>query len=154
MDDERTPGAGAPREPTGTNAVPDTAPAPPKKKSRLWLKLVGILVVLPVLLFVAWTAITLSWTYSRGERAGYIQKFSQKGWVCKTWEGDMAMSTIPGSMPERFAFSVRDDSVARELTKLMGSRVAVTYEQHRGVPGSCFGETEYYVTDVKRVAGP
>jgi hypothetical protein len=153
MDDERTPGAGAPEGPTGTSAVPDTAPAPPRK-SRLWLKLVGIFVVLPVLLLAAWIAMTLSWTYSRGERAGYIQKFSQKGWVCKTWEGDLAMSTIPGSAPERFAFTVRDDSVARELTKAMGSRVAITYEQHRGVPSSCFGETEYYVTGVKPVVGP
>jgi hypothetical protein len=154
MDDERTGGAGAPGEPAGARTVPDTAPAHPKKRSWLGLKLLGIFVALPVLLFAAWTLITLSWTYSRGERAGYIQKFSQKGWVCKTWEGDMAMSTIPGSAPEHFAFSVRDDSIAQTLTKLMGSRVAVTYEQHRGVPGSCFGETEYYVTGAKPVAGP
>jgi hypothetical protein len=130
-----------------------TATRPPRK-SRWALKLVGIVIVLPVLLFVAWTAITLNWTYSRGERAGYVQKFSQKGWVCKTWEGDLAMSTIPGSAPERFAFSVRDDSVAQAVTKLMGSRVALTYEQHRGVPGTCFGETEYYVTHVQPIAGP
>jgi hypothetical protein len=153
MDDERTPGAEAPEEPAGTSTVPPTAPARPKKR-RLVLKLLGIFVVLPVLLFVAWMVIALNWSYSRGERAGYIQKFSQKGWVCKTWEGDMAMSTIPGSMPERFAFTVRDDSIAREITKLMASRVAISYEQHRGVPGSCFGETQYYVTGVKPVAGP
>jgi hypothetical protein len=152
MDDERTPGAGAPEEPAGTSTVPETAARP--KKRRLVLKLLGIFVVLPVLLFVAWMVIALNWSYSNGERAGYIQKFSQKGWVCKTWEGDMAMSTIPGSMPEHFAFTVRSDSIAREITKMMGSRVALTYEQHRGVPGSCFGETQYYVTGVKPVAGP
>jgi hypothetical protein len=153
MNDEGTPDARAPEEPTGTRTVPDAAPARPKK-SRLGLKLLGIFVVLPVLLFAAWTAIALSWPYSRGERAGYIQKFSQKGWVCKTWEGDMAMSTIPGSMPEHFAFSVRNDSIAREITKLMGSRVALSYEQHRGVPSNCFGETQYFITAVKPVAGP
>jgi hypothetical protein len=153
MDDERTRGAEAPGETTGTSTVPDTAPARPRK-SRLWLKLLGIFVALPILLFVAWTAVALSWSYSTGERAGYIQKFSQKGWVCKTWEGDMAMSTIPGSMPEHFVFSVRSDSIARAITAAMGSRVALTYEQHRGVPGSCFGETQYYVTGVKPVAGP
>ena len=147
MDDERTPGAGAPEEPT------PSAPARPRK-SRLWLKLVAIVVAVPVLLIAAWIAISLSWTYSRGERAGYIQKFSQKGWVCKTWEGDLAMSTIPGSAPEHFTFSVRNDSVAHEITKLMGSRVALTYEQHRGIPTNCFGETQYYITAVKPVAGP
>jgi hypothetical protein len=155
MDEERTTGAGAPEEPSGTNAAPTAhAAAPPRKKSRLGLKLLGIFVGLPVLLFAAWMLITLSWVYSSGDRAGYIQKFSEKGWVCKTWEGDIAMSSIPGSMPERFAFTVRDDSVAHEITRLMGSRVTIHYEQHRGVPGSCFGETEYFVTAVKPAAGP
>jgi hypothetical protein len=155
MDDERTPGAGAPEESTRANATAAPAAAPVRKKrSRLWLKLLGILVVLPVLLIAAWFAITLNWVYSSGDRAGYVQKFSEKGWVCKTWEGDLAMSSIPGSMPERFTFTVRDDSVAHEITRLMASRVSIHYEQHRGVPSSCFGDTEYYVTAVKPVAGP
>lgn len=129
-------------------------PTHASRKSRLGLTLGALFIGLPALALAAWLLITVSWVYSRGERAGYIQKFSQKGWVCKTWEGDMAMSTIPGSAPERFAFTVRNDSVAQEITKLMGARVAISYEQHRGVPGSCFGETEYYVTAVKPVAGP
>lgn len=80
-----------------------------------------------------------------------MQKFSKKGWICKTWEGELAMVSIPGSMPEKFNFSVRNDDVARRINEAMGKRVALTYEQHKGVPTSCFAETEYYVIDVKVV---
>jgi hypothetical protein len=95
----------------------------------------------------------LSFSYSSGERAGYVQKFSHKGWVCKTWEGELAMVNLPGTMPEIFRFTVRDDAVAQGLNQSMGRRVALHYEQHRGVPTSCFGETEYFVTAVRPV-GP
>ena len=94
-----------------------------------------------------WVALHLS--YSKGERAGYVQKFSNKGWVCKTWEGELTMMAVPGSIPEKFFFSVRDETVAQRITGSMGKRVSLTYEQHKGVPTTCFGETEYFVTDVK-----
>jgi hypothetical protein len=113
--------------------------------SWVWL-LFFVLVVLPVGGFAAWTWATLHFSYSTGERAGYIQKISQKGWFCKTWEGDLAMMNLPGSMPEIFAFSVRDDNVAHQLEHLAGQRVSLTYEQHKAVPTNCFAETEYYVT--------
>jgi hypothetical protein len=134
-------------------AGPGAPSASLSTRPRRWrLRLLGVfLILLPLLLFVAWTASTLHWTYSRGDRAGYVQKFSQKGWVCKTWEGELAMVPIPGVPQERFAFSVRDDSIAHEITRLMGSQVSLTYEQHRGVPTRCFGETEYYVIGVRRV---
>ncbi|HXQ29913.1 MAG TPA: hypothetical protein VN848_11685 [Gemmatimonadales bacterium] len=116
--------------------------------SRKWkLVLVGGVAV-PVLLFAAYTALALTWTYSSGERAGYVQKFSKKGWLCKTWEGELAIMALPGTIPEKFYFTVRDDSVAALVTQSMGKRVAVTYRQHVGVPTSCFGETEYYVVGV------
>lgn len=119
---------------------------------RRWVLIVlGVVVVVPAALLAAWTAIALNWSYSHGERAGYIQKFSQKGWVCKTWEGEIAMVNVPGANQERFDFSVRDDSIAAAITRMMGSRVAISYEQHRGVPGACFGETQYFVTGVKAV---
>ena len=122
---------------------------------RKWpLTIFGVVVLVPAALLAAWTAIALSWSYSHGERAGYIQKFSQKGWVCKTWEGQLAMVNVPGANQERFDFSVRDDSVAAQITRAMGSRVAISYEQHRGVPGACFGETQYYITEVKAVPAP
>jgi hypothetical protein len=134
---------------TGEREVPAGTATRSRKKRRWGVTLFGLLVILPILLIALWTTITLNWTYSKGDRAGYIQKFSQKGWICKTWEGDLSMINIPGAAPERFAFSVRDDSVARELTRLMGSRVSLTYEEHRGVPIRCFGETDYYVTGVQ-----
>jgi hypothetical protein len=131
------------------SASPPPVEKPPPRKRRWGLMLFGIFVILPVLIVALWTTIALSWSYSRGERAGYIQKFSDKGWLCKTWEGELAMVNVPGALQERFAFSVRSDSVAREITRLMGSRVALTYEEHRGVPLRCFAETDYYVTGVK-----
>ena len=102
-------------------------------------------------MLAAWTIIALSDTYSRGDRAGYSQKLSKKGWLCKTWEGELAMVNIPGAMQERFPFTVRSDSLAAVMTRNMGSQVSLTYEEHRGVPGSCFGETNYYVTSVRPV---
>ena len=111
---------------------------------------VGFLVVV-ALLFAAYTAVVLKWSYSAGERAGFMQKLSTKGFVCKTWEGELQLVALPGSMPEKFLFSVRDDAVAARINATMGKRVALTYEQHIGVPTTCFGETEYFVTDVKEV---
>src|SRR6202011_3180241 len=128
------------------------ATAPPRR-SRLWLFLLLIVFVLPACVFAAWAWITLHFSYSQGERAGYVQKISKKGWICKTWEGELAMSTFPGTAPQIFTFSVRDDGVAEKIDNAAGQRVALRYEQHKGVPGSCFGETEYFVTSV-RALGP
>jgi hypothetical protein len=110
-------------------------------------------VLVPVLLFALWTAITLAYAYSDGTRTGYIQKFSKKGWLCKTWEGEIAMVNLPGAMQQTFAFTVRDDSVAHAIESAEGQRVVIHYRQHKGVPTSCFGETEYYV-DSLRVVPP
>lgn len=124
---------------------------PPKTKTRLWpLYLAGFLVLL-MALFALYAWLTLTWSYSEGERAGYVQKFSKKGWICKTWEGELAMVAMPGSLAEKFPFSVRDAAVAAKLEKTMGKRVALIYEQHVGVPTSCFGETEHFVLDVRSV---
>jgi len=98
-----------------------------------------------------WSALHIS--YSEGERAGFVQKFSRKGWICKTWEGELAMMNLPGTMPELFKFSVRDVAVATRLNQTIGQRVRLHYEQHKGVPSDCFGETEYFVTQVDPV-GP
>jgi hypothetical protein len=126
--------------------------AEPTRRRRWGLRIGTAVILVPLLLLSLWTAITLNFTYAAGDRAGYVQKFSKKGWLCKTWEGEIAMANIPGTMPEIFSFTVRSDSVAKELSKLMGQRVALDYQQHRGVPGTCFGETEYYVTHVKPIA--
>jgi hypothetical protein len=109
-------------------------------------------IVLPLLLVLAlvglycWGAV--NWSYSVGERAGWVQKLSNKGWICKTWEGELALVSLPGSAPEKFPFTIWNDAVAREVTKAMGKRVSLHYEEKVGLPGSCFGETRYYVTGV------
>jgi hypothetical protein len=90
----------------------------------------------------------LSWSYSTGERAGWVQKLSKKGWLCKTWEGEMAMVSMPGSSAEKFYFTAKNDQVAEEINKVMGKRVALQYEEKVGLPTSCFGDTRAYVTKV------
>ena len=127
------------------------APIATRKHRRRWPWVLGGIVLLPVLLITLWTVITLTYTYSKGERAGYIQKLSQKGWICKTWEGELAMVNVPGAMQERFPFTVRSDSLAAVMNGMMGSQVSLTYDEHRGLPGSCFGETNYYVTAARPV---
>jgi len=127
------------------------ASSPRRRRKWPWILLAALLT--PVLILAAWTAITLSYTYSEaGHRAGYLQKLSHKGWICKTWEGELAMVNVPGAAQERFPFTVRSDSLAHVMSKLMGSRVSITYEQHKGVPTSCFGDTEYYVIAVEPAA--
>jgi len=113
-----------------------------------------LLIVIPILVFVLWMFIALRFVYSKGERAGYLQKISKRGWVCKTWEGDLQLTAQPGVAPEMFAFSTRSDSIAAELNKLAGQRVVLLYEQHKGLPGTCLGETEYFVVGVRPVGAP
>src|ERR1700760_1556385 len=86
--------------------------------------------------------ITMHWSYSTGERAGYVQKLSRKGYLCKTWEGEMAMVTMPGTVSEKFAFTLPDDAIAAKINASLGKRVTLHYEQHKWIPSSCFGETE------------
>jgi hypothetical protein len=126
---------------TSTNQTTETML---KRPLFLLLSVIGAFVVL----FALYTWFTLSWSYSEGERAGYLQKFSKKGWLCKTWEGEILLSSMPGAIPERFAFSVRDDLLAKELMAATGKRVVLSYAQHKGVPSSCFGETEHFIQKV------
>jgi hypothetical protein len=93
----------------------------------------------------------LNWSYSEGDRAGYVQKLSKKGWLCKTWEGEIAMVTMPGAIPEKFEFTVREDALAEKINALAGKRVVLFYQQHKFIPSSCFGETEYFVESVREM---
>ena len=108
-------------------------------------------VLLLLVLFSAYIWLALHWSYSTGERAGFMQKLSNKGWICKTWEGELSLVALPGAAPEKFLFTVRDDAVAAQINKLVGQRVALTYEQHVGLPTTCFGDTEYFITEAKLV---
>jgi hypothetical protein len=138
--------------------TPDTsptpvAPVPIKKKHRKVFIVLLVLLLIPAVIIALWIWVSLGYTYSSGERAGYVQKISKKGWICKTWEGELAMANLPGTMPQIFAFTVRNDSIAKVIEQNAGKQVSLTYDQHRGVPTSCFGETEYFVTGVHRT-GP
>ena len=115
-------------------------------KRFLLFVVLGAIVVVALYTWAAWT-----FTYSDGDRAGYVQKFSRKGWICKTWEGELAMANLPGAMPEIFQFTVWDDKIAEQISQNMGERMSLHYEQHRGLPSSCFGETGYFVVSVRRV---
>jgi hypothetical protein len=133
------------------------AGAPPASRHgflrRNWGKLtLLLLVVVPVLAFSIWAGVALNYTYSSGQRVGFVQKFSHKGWICKTWEGELAIVNMPGALSQIFVFSVRSDSVARAINNAMAKgRVSLQYQEHRGVPTHCFGETNYYVTAVRNV---
>jgi len=129
--------------------------APPRRRRWKWLAIAVLaLIGVPAVIFALWSWIALSYTYSHGDRTGYVQKFSDKGWVCKTWEGELAMVTVPGQPQEKWQFTVRDDSVANVVRQTMGNKVALMYDEHHGVPTSCFGETQYFVTGVRPVHEP
>jgi hypothetical protein len=115
------------------------------------LKVVSGLIVCILVIVTCFTSLALHWTYSDGQRAGYVQKLARRGWLCKTWEGEMAMGTVPGAVLEKFRFTVRDDELAAGLNATAGQRVALHYEQHKGIPSSCFGDTEYFVTSARRI---
>jgi hypothetical protein len=130
-------------------AAPTDTQVPRKKRWKL--RIILLLVVLPLLLFAGYTWLTLNFSYAVGERSGYIQKISKRGWICKTWEGELAMTTVPGVAPVIFPFSVRSDAVAHQVSEYAGRRVSLSYQQHKGIPTTCFGETEYFVTAVRIV---
>jgi len=115
------------------------------------VKILAVLIGIVVVLVAGYFLIVFNWSYSEGERAGWVQKFSSKGWLCKTWEGEMAMVSMPGSMSEKFFFTVWDDATAEQISKLMGKRVSLHYEEKAGIPTTCFGETRHYVTKVTAV---
>ena len=119
-----------------------------KLRVKLWI---AVIVLIPIAGSALYTWVTLTWNFSTGERTGYVQKLSKNGWICKTWEGEMAMVTMPGAIPDKFLFSVRDDKVAELINKYAGKRVTLVYEHHKGVPTSCFGLTEYFIVEVKAI---
>lgn len=110
-----------------------------------------LLILIPVGFFALYIWAALTWVYSSGERAGYVQKLSNKGWICKTHEGELVLVSMPGTQAEKFFFTVRDDAVVKKINATVGSRVRLIYEEHKGLPTSCWGETEYFVTDVKLI---
>lgn len=115
-------------------------------------KIFAVLITLLVALLLGlagYTWLMLNWSYSLGERAGLLQKFSKKGWVCKTWEGELMLTAMPGAIPEKFEFTVRDEALAAQLATSAGKKIVLTYAQHKGLPSSCFGDTDYFAEKVE-----
>ncbi len=120
---------------------------------RRFVLVVVLLLVLGVAGVAGWTWLTLNYAYSDGERAGILQKFSRKGWLCKTYEGELALYVVGGVAPQIWEFSVRDPKLVAALEQAVGERVQLHYSEHRGVPSGCFAETNYFVESFRVVAG-
>jgi hypothetical protein len=114
------------------------------RRARRW----PYLLVLLLALSAAYTLLALWWSYSEGERVGVLQKLSRKGWVCKTFEGELALYVVSGVAPQIWSFTVREQKVADQLNRVLGERVRLHYSEHRGLPSSCFGDTRYFVDSV------
>jgi hypothetical protein len=110
------------------------------------------LILIVIALLAAWTAFSLSWAYSEGDRAGVLQKFSKKGWICKTYEGELALYVVGGVAPQIWYFSTRDEEVAKQLAGAVGKNIQLHYTEHRGVPTTCFAETPYFARSFRVVA--
>ncbi|MFL5435314.1 MAG: hypothetical protein ACJ784_12475 [Myxococcales bacterium] len=125
-----------------------TTPLSWRSRFLYWVAFAVLGAVVAVGLFT-WAALNVS--YSKGERVGYVQRLSRKGWVCKTWEGELAVATVPGVAPDKFYFSVRTEPIASQVNGTLGKRVRVIYAQHKFIPTSCFGDTEFFVAEAQPV---
>lgn len=144
-------------EEPGTEPQPSPAAAtarPPRPWKKRFRRGLLIALISPLVALTLYTLVMYNWSYSQGERSGILRKFSKKGWICKTWEGELAMTTVPGVMPELWAFTVRNDSVARTVTAALGREVVLHYSEHRGLWSDCFGETSYFIDSVKVIDAP
>jgi hypothetical protein len=115
------------------------------KKCLKWLSII----LIPIILFVSYTFFTLHWVYSSGERVGFVQKISEKGFICKTYEGEQVLVTVPGTQAEKFFFTAKNEAIYHKINESNGQRVRLLYKQHKWIPTSCFGDTEYFVYEVK-----
>ncbi len=111
------------------------------------------LIVIAGAIFAAWTAFSLHWAYSEGDRAGVLQKFSKKGWLCKTYEGELALYVVGGVAPQIWYFSTRDEDLAKQLATAVGKNIQLHYTEHRGVPTQCFADTPYFARSFRVVDG-
>jgi len=131
-----------------SEAVPGAKPAS-RKHRRLWLKIGLPAVAVVIAACVIWVWVTLGFVYASTQRTGFVRNLSQRGWLCKTWEGELTVSPVPGiadtTSAATFNFTIRNDSVAKALQLAAGQRVTLSYDEHRGIPTTCFGETQDFV---------
>jgi hypothetical protein len=143
-----------PSEQSSASEPPGAEPkSDPPRRKRVWRRYLAVAVLSPLLMLLLYTVIAYYWTYSEGDRSGVLRKLSRKGWLCKTWEGELALTPVPGAIPEVWAFTVRDDSAARAINAALGKSVVLHYSEHRGLWSSCFGDTRYFV-DSLRLTSP
>jgi hypothetical protein len=135
-------------DPAGAPAVSHAAPSTFFRRHRWKILLFGFVAAVLAVCGL-WAAATLAYSYSEGDRIGYVQKFSRKGWICSTWEGELAMTPVPGAAPEIFAFTVRDENVVKRIQTAEGRKVALHYKEKRGIPTSCFGDTKYFIHEMR-----
>lgn len=153
FNDSNTGPNGSPEHGAKDSAASASDPRMPRAsfKRRHWGKLLLLtLIMFPAVVFGVWSAVTLGWTYSEGDRPGFVQKIATKGYVCKTWEG-ILYNDLQGFRADSFQFTVRSDSLAKVLQGLTGKRVSLHYQQHVNVPSSCFGDSEYFVSGVREL---
>lgn len=112
-------------------------------------RLAWAIFLVPLVLIILYLLLVLNWSFSDGDRVGYLQKFSHRGWICKSYEGELAMTTVPGVAPMIWTFSVWDKSVAEQINGLLGRKVVLHYREFRGIPTDCFGSTDYFVDGVQ-----
>jgi hypothetical protein len=132
--------------------VPMSQITSPVRRRVGWI--IGLVVLVPLIIAVLWFWLSLSWSYSEGDRAGVLQKFSRKGWLCKTYEGELALYVVSGVAPQIWYFTTRNEELAKRLTSAVGQELQVHYSEHRGVPTSCFGDTPYFAESFTPVTRP
>ena len=113
------------------------------------MRLAWAIFLIPIVLVILYLLVVLNWSFSDGDRVGYLQKFSHRGWLCKSYEGELAMTTVPGVAPMIWTFSVWDKDVAERINLLLGRKVVMHYREFRGIPTDCFGSTDYFVDGVQ-----
>jgi hypothetical protein len=148
MSNPTGPGEVPPAESVPPPATPATPPAPRRRRRWKLKAVIAGLILLPLLFVGFYTIIMLNYAYSEGNHAGYLQAFVRRGWLCKTYEGELTITPVPGVAPTTWEFSVRDEEVARQLGEASGKRVVLFYEEHRGLPTGCFGATNFFVDSV------
>ena len=119
-----------------------------KVRSRIFMICAAPAVVV-VAAFLGWRAV--GFTYSSGERVGFVESLSSEGTVCDTFEGMLVMGLSAGGPGTPWQFSVRDRDIAAEIARLKGQRVALQYRQQKGGQLLCFRKTEYIATGVRRI---
>ena len=121
-----------------------------KQKTRVFFRWLLILVIVIRSLFIYWKYF---YTYSEGYRAGLLQKFSSKGALFKTYEGEMILSSVSSNREvtlasEKFLFTMINKSLVRQFDTLQGDMVIVHYKQKNG---TVFwrGDSAYLVDSIR-----